>query len=711
MQHFAHLFASATAIAVLLAGCQDSTAPAADLAPGLSAAAVGGDLRDAGIDRGDTHFGARLVTRTTFGGAASGPEESGMLQVSATSEVYERYDERYLEGGYGSQGEVRFGVYWDDAVASPEVASIRTVGDQVSSYNRSGGIIGSAFFDAFMAENGLPGGSLLDAFFNMSDGGCQVNCTPDLPTGTPDGGIVTQQESGEWREVRTVTSPGNGEVGAMKTPADRTETVRRYRRMPAATGQSNGRPSWRLEEIRHLVTVSTPAGERMTRSETRLEYVRWHRNTGKDAARERAVARRPVPATSAKAPASAPAPTSISAAGPDASIGTASIDICGRRSSRVNQVVVAGGTSVIWQHGICSEANTWDGMRPLISSSLQVGRERAFSLTSRDRLDIQTTELEQEVMATGGGSSIVIGHSQGGLIARRLGHRRGDLVHGVITMGSPHRGALIADVGPEAVSDYVTDAMGRFCYGSSMCRLLTEIGTRRTAGEITYGLAGTLVPVIHDVRTNSDFTTQLNSGYEPFLRAGIEVDAGNRWALMRLVGDWTSDHGRLANGLRPYGEGWVRTTESIYRAGVFLQDLATFLSWRAYPYGGGVGCGYSGYQTHWPPCYDSWYGGYWYSSSYWTQLADILFSIGRYVTSTLDYLDSRWDYITTRNQDRTDGFIQFQSQRYPSSPGTYTPIRYLIPPPEADSHAGETASPAAFLRIRSAMEAMGVTRR
>jgi pimeloyl-ACP methyl ester carboxylesterase len=710
MQHFVRLFLSATATAVLLAGCQDSTAPAADLEPALSAGPIGGALRDAGIDPGDTHFGARLVTRTSFDAPGSGSGESAMLQVSSTSEVYERYDERYLEGGYGSQGEVRFGVYWDDAAASPEVASIRTVGDQVSSYNRSGGIIGSAFFDAFMAENGLPGGSLLDAFFNMDGGGCQVNCTPDLPTSIPDGGMVTQQETGDWREVRTVTSPATREAGATKAPAARTETVRRYRRMPAATGPATGRPSWRLEEIRHLVTASTPAGERTTRSETRLEYLRWHRNTGKDAARERAVARRPAPETPPKAPASAPASAWIAAGEPAASIGAASIDICGRRSSRVNQTVVSGGTSVIWQHGICSEAKTWDGMRPIISLSLQVGRERAFSLTSRDRLDIQTTELEQEVMATGGGSSIVIGHSQGGLIARRLGHRRGDLVHGVITMGSPHRGALIADLGPEVVSDYVTDAMGRFCYGSSMCRLLTEIGTRQTAGEITYGLAGTLVPVIHDVRTNSDFTTQLNSGYEPFLRAGIEVDAGNRWALMRLVGDWSSEDGRLANGARPRGEEWVHVTESIYRAGVFLQDLASFLSWRAYPYGGGVGCGYSGYQTHWPPCYDSWYGGYWYSWSYWAQLADILYSIGNYVTSRLDYLDTKWDYITTRNSDRTDGFIQFLSQRYPSSPGRYTPLRYIIRPPEADSHAGETASPGAFVRIKGALEAMGVPR-
>jgi pimeloyl-ACP methyl ester carboxylesterase len=525
---------------------------------------------------------------------------------------------------------------------------------------------------------------------------------------------VTASESGEWREVRTVLSPAppSGEVAAAKTGGGEIETVRRYRRMAAASGGATGRPAWRLEQLRQTVRENGSSGPRSIRTETDIQYVHWHRNAGKDAARREAAAKRPRPAAEPR-PQGQPRQAAMAPPSADAeaaSVGTASIDVCGRKSSRVNHVVVPGGTPVIWQHGICSEASVWDGLRSLVSSNLAVGHERAFSLTSRERLDLQTSELEAEVAATGGGRNIMVAHSQGGLIARRFAQRRNDLVHGVITMGTPHQGALVADLGPELVADYVHDAVGD-CFGWAVCRIVDDLAIRRATGEVTYGLAGAVVPVIHDVRTNSDFTNQLNSTYEPYLRAGIEVDAGNRWALMRFLGDLNSPRTRVVSGARPDGPAWVRTTENVYRAGLFLQDLAMFLQWRAYPYGGGVGCGYSGYRTYWPPCYDYYYYDYWHTSSYWSQLAALLYSIGNFVTVNLDRLDRMWNYVTTRHSDLTDGFIQFSSQQYPSSPGAYTPLRYVIRPPEADSHAGETASPAAYRRIRSALEQMGVQRR
>ncbi len=76
------------------------------------------------------------------------------------------------------------------------------------------------------------------------------------------------------------------------------------------------------------------------------------------------------------------------------------------------------------------------------------------------------------------------------------------------------------------------------------------------------------------------------------------------------------------------------------------------------------------------------------------------------VTSTLDHVDETWDYVTTRKQDDTDGFIQYGSQRYPNVPGTFTPIRFQIL--EGDSHTGETASPGVAVRLRDALIQMGV---
>lgn len=209
---FSHVAPLCISIAAGLGACTDSSTPLQpDVGPSLSAAQPGA-LRDPAVNRGDTHFSAKLVTRTSLDAGA--PEGGEMF---AAQEVYERYDERYLEGGYDAGGDVLFGVYWDDPVASPVVASVRSTGDHVYMYDRWGGLLMSDYFDAFMAQHGLPGGTLIDAFFD--EGGGSGECSPEVvicdsePLMTTAGVEATAKESGEWKEVRTVLSPAAGEVG------------------------------------------------------------------------------------------------------------------------------------------------------------------------------------------------------------------------------------------------------------------------------------------------------------------------------------------------------------------------------------------------------------------------------------------------------------------------------------------------------------------
>ncbi len=77
----------------------------------------------------------------------------------------------------------------------------------------------------------------------------------------------------------------------------------------------------------------------------------------------------------------------------------------------------------------------------------------------------------QETLAKTGHAKVnLIGHSQGGLDARVVAHDRPDLVASVITVGTPHGGAPIADIAAKLVTDArfseVIDALAKLVGGA-----------------------------------------------------------------------------------------------------------------------------------------------------------------------------------------------------------------------------------------------------
>lgn len=63
------------------------------------------------------------------------------------------------------------------------------------------------------------------------------------------------------------------------------------------------------------------------------------------------------------------------------------------------------------------------------------------------------THVEDVLHETGAAKVILIGHSQGGLDARVVAHHHPELVAAVVTVGTPHRGSPLGDLGEKAVSD------------------------------------------------------------------------------------------------------------------------------------------------------------------------------------------------------------------------------------------------------------------
>jgi pimeloyl-ACP methyl ester carboxylesterase len=697
-------------------------------------------LRDAEIDRNDTHFAARIAI------SADDPVTAGLdaslVAGDASVQGAPPPGDAYVEGGYGTNGELRFGVYWDQSSAATVIAGIRVVGDQLSVLDQSGNVTLTRTFDAHMAATGFPGGSLIGAILTTSppDNGCSAPngwCAmlradgessardprdPRDPRGTSRSSTIT----GDRREDRVRLRPAPTRV-ALAGAGDFSDIIQRYRRLPTAAKKGievAAASIWRLEEIEREVRATTDRGVQVTRSRTRVDYRVWHTNASRDDARtavrdkareaRRAAPRPPSPARPAVPATPLGAPDAeLAAVLAESDAVTLGESICPRGTTEILERTknYRWAPALLYQHGFCGNARVFDGMRPRIAASIPARETRAFSLSSTERVDTQVDQLAERLAFVGSGGQFAVGHSQGGLVLRRLGQRFPNYVNGVVTIGTPHQGTYVADFAPEAVSEWMLQAVGPACVGDFMCQFLNEVITQTLAAKLGYGLLSVAVPALADLRTGSPFLQTLNSTPEGFQRTGIEVSVARRWALARMIGDHRTPRTRLLSNGRPYGESWAKTAEAVYRTGMFLQYLAFFSEWQVSPSGGGVSCSQTGYALHWAPCFDLDYGSFWYSSWYDSYIRYVIYLLGSIVTTTMDRLDATWDYITTRGWDGTDGFIQLSSQRYPQSPGTFAPVRVIVSAPEADSHAGITASPAILNRTVDALRQMtGVAR-
>jgi pimeloyl-ACP methyl ester carboxylesterase len=105
----------------------------------------------------------------------------------------------------------------------------------------------------------------------------------------------------------------------------------------------------------------------------------------------------------------------------------------------------AGGDGVVLVHGGAAHARWWDHIAPLLAHGVRVvapdlsghgdsGHREAYGL------DRWADEVVTVASAAGiGGPPIIIGHSMGGLVALRAGHRHGPRLRSVSAVDSPVR--------------------------------------------------------------------------------------------------------------------------------------------------------------------------------------------------------------------------------------------------------------------------------
>jgi pimeloyl-ACP methyl ester carboxylesterase len=692
-------------------------APTAGPQGPLHAAGSSADLRDGAIDPGDTWFALDFITEASAEIPLSTPLRDRKNGRAVSALRFDPPAERVrVEAGYGTDNQLRMTIYRQEG-------TIRSVGDRITRTDREGRQRSTTSSAEVFGEVGLPlasmdntsitGGLFADSA-TLEGALLAREARPAAGERGGRGRITVDRRAGARLEV---TVEGSARRGTSEVPG---AMVRRYRKQ--ATADRNGRRKawWVLEEVQHTIEMPQNGEVRRRRTVTRIENARWNHNEDRDAGRRAAARARHTAQGGARGMAGAASArrASLVSTAPTGVAYTAQI-ACGPGGPDSFGPTGYPGANLVYQHGICSDASTWSGMRPRVADRVWAGTEQAYSLNDAAPLWYQAHELEGRLAASGTRDNIVIGHSQGGLVARRTGQMESGLVSGVVTISSPHGGAMISDFAPVEATGALADAVFRFggyCF-TYECELIAS-----AANGLPYRYYappnGGDMPVRLDNQRGSAFLDSLNSRNEPFRRAGIENDAGPRFAWARLIGD----AGSSRDEFDPRGQDAVNTMWDAYDDAYYMTIVGMLLMT--------ITIADDCYYVY--PGADYWYfdgldgcnmqfDGWWDRSLYY--LGYILYHVGTAIGGVIDDVDWTWDYLTTRNEalsepfvyqgdavgPGTDGFIQLPAQRYPSTPGATEPRRFPIP--YAHSHAGETASPKVLDQLIPALRHVGVVSR
>ena len=181
-------------------------------------------------------------------------------------------------------------------------------------------------------------------------------------------------------------------------------------------------------------------------------------------------------------------------------------------------------------------------MMPWIDNTFAFGGHLKISLPSTATYDDQRDSLRRALDGIGEDSYIFIGHSNGGIVSRRLAQQLSQetpgKVQGVITIDSPHHGGPAMRLGIAIGAA----ALGTALALPEMYRCTTGV---RGCGEVQiismaegplWKLAGlATTPLYYQMVPNSSFqTTQLNTAPEPFKKVGIVSRSQKKYVWARL---------------------------------------------------------------------------------------------------------------------------------------------------------------------------------
>lgn len=252
----------------------------------------------------------------------------------------------------------------------------------------------------------------------------------------------------------------------------------------------------------------------------------------------------------------------------------------------------ATGINVVIQHGYMDWACSYSRFSEYEGTGIRAGRvDQAIydnfyfdqkivtTLDSHAAYDDQATQLISRLDAhrSPGSSFLMVGFSNGGIVSRRVGQHRPDLVRGVISVSTPHRGVPVMKTARTAVGALLRNALVGL---DVSCQIRRHDGCNQRdrmlgifSGPSPYGVDD-LSPVSGQMVPNSAFQGYLNSQPENFRRVGIQQHTRQKWQSYRVIADLSCPGPELNCG----GRKTVRSVDRVYKGLVGTSILSGIVS-------------------------------------------------------------------------------------------------------------------------------------
>ncbi len=560
---------SIASVAIALAACaqdESPTGPPRTVDPGTvplgSAAPI-----DGAINTNDTWVsfdGERDQTSVVYSNEpifdARSDQYTTTLSTATPTQVL------HSESGYDAAGTLRYNEYRQTPAEDPldtpvdPTTRIQVVGSDVTVYENTGEVSHSTEVDPSepaLAELGtLEGAQVTRAVvldYDPVDGTATYSKSPSPTPGERTSAVRIGVGRVRLSMTSTELLPVRLDNSAAGRAKHESKVDRTYRKDGA---------KWVLEEVATTDRVDTDKGRIETRQSFRLKNVRWHFNKDKDAAR--AARRARILAQVSPSPA---APRYNSGPGgfciideygnpcqpedpPPPDDGGGSTPPSDEVASACS-TAEAGAPHVLFQHGIFSSGETWRTLPSRLASDVKIGCKFRPSLSSTDRLADQSTQQAGRINGYKLGSLFLIGHSQGGLISRYTAQHHPSLVSGVITVGTPHRGAPITKTSRAVIGAVLAIPAAAALNGCTVDKGF-RCGLGYAAAVVIPVLAtqgiDQAVPAFVDLKPGSNFQDNLNNTPESFRRVGVQSHANRFLVEHRIQGDMENfpDAGRHA---------------------------------------------------------------------------------------------------------------------------------------------------------------------
>ncbi|MBW3571004.1 MAG: hypothetical protein KY467_07850 [Gemmatimonadetes bacterium] len=425
-----------------------------------------------------------------------------------------------VEGGYDYYGRIIQVLDQTDATPDPLLAPVnstrrsRSVDDQITRYDENR----QAVPDETVYITAVGGGASHE---QITDGlvldAAAVDALPQLsPAAEPLSGAagphasVRRSGPGEIQITNDIP-PESFAPGAAAAEGEAARVQARAVRTYAARGQK-----YLLQRVEVTVDRQTAGARVRERQVSRVRLLRYHQSPQHD--RERRERRRGRPVRTQMEPQADGCITPLSTG-----LGTASCELSPEEPPPPDEPPPAdpcpqvySGVNVLFQHGFLSGGSTWERMDGWVRCEFQTNLHIRPSLNWIVSIPAQRDELRPYVPTYGNGT-VLVGHSNGGLVARSMAQWAQDMpgrVRGVVTLDSPNRGAIVA---------------------LNVQVLEQVIGT--TVFGIQWPALDLLAwhPVWEDDTPFSPFIIRTNSFDETFTRVGIQTHMPKRWSLARIA--------------------------------------------------------------------------------------------------------------------------------------------------------------------------------